>query len=171
MHVTDALTRAYKLPYEPTSRDLEMSADIDVRIHSLLYELPASNSKMDEFCAETAACPELSRVRQHLREGFPAKSSSWQITAYSKIASDIVDAGGILLHQNRILLSMRESMLRQLYEGHLGIEKTKSFACQDLWWPGMKSMIADVVGSCVTCSAHCRQPTAAAGDSNGASCS
>jgi len=41
---------------------------------------------------KTAACPELSRVRQYLRDGFPEKSSSWQITAYSKIATDIIDA-------------------------------------------------------------------------------
>ena len=105
LHVADALSRAY-LPHEPTSRDLEMSADIDVRIQSLLCELPASNSKMDEFRADTAACPELSRVLQHLREGFPAKSSSWQITVYSKIASDIIDADGILLHQNRIIVPL-----------------------------------------------------------------
>jgi len=158
MHVADALSRAY-LPYEPTSRDLEVSADIDVRIHSLLYELPASNKKIDEFRAETAACPELSRVRQYLREGFPVKSSSWQITAYSKIASDIIDADGILLHADRIIvpLSMRESMLRLVHEGHLGVEKTKSFARQALWWPGMSRMIADVVGACATCSAHRRQ--------------
>jgi len=161
MHVADALSRAY-LPYEPTSRDLELSADINVRIHSLLYELPASNRKIDEFRAETAACPELSRLRECLRDGFPVKSSSWQITAYSKIAPDIIDADGILLHKDRIIvpLSMRDAMLRLVHEGHLGIEKTKSFARQALWWPGMSRMIADVVGSCATCSAHRRQQPA-----------
>ena len=158
MHVADALSRAY-LPYEPTSRDLEMSADIDVRIHSLLYELPASNGKIDEFRTETAACPELSRVRQYLLEGFLVKSSSWQITAYKKIASDIVDADRILLHNDRIIvpLSVRQSMLQLVHERHLGIEKTKSFARQALWWPDMSRMIADVVGACATCSAHRRQ--------------
>jgi len=49
---------------------------------------------------------------------------------------------------------MRESILRQR---HLGIEKTKSFARQALWWPGMNRMTADVIGSCVTCSAHRQQ--------------
>jgi len=39
-------------------------------------------------------------VRQILREGFPIKSSSWQIMAYRKIASDIVDPDGILLHND-----------------------------------------------------------------------
>jgi len=103
-----------------------MSADIDVRIQSLLYELPASNRKIDEFRAETAACPELSLLRQYLREGFPVKSLSWQITAYGKIAPDIIDADGISVHNDRIIvpLSMRESMLRLVREGHLGVEKT-----------------------------------------------
>jgi len=90
---------------------------------------------------------------------FPVKSSSWQITAYKKIASDTVDADGVLLHNDRIIvpLSMRESMLQLVHERHLGIEKTKSFARQALWWPGMSRMIADVVGACATCSAHRRQ--------------
>jgi hypothetical protein len=42
-YVSDALSRAY-LPYNPTVRDIEMAEDIDVTIHSLIYELPASNS-------------------------------------------------------------------------------------------------------------------------------
>jgi RNase H-like domain found in reverse transcriptase/Reverse transcriptase (RNA-dependent DNA polymerase)/Integrase zinc binding domain/Retroviral aspartyl protease len=158
MYVADALSRAY-LPYEPTSRDLELTADIEVRVHSMLYELPASNRKLDEFRTETAACPELSRVRQYLREGFPVKSSSWQMTAYSKIASDIIDADGILLHNDRIIVpvSLRESMLKLVHEGHLGVEKSKSFARTAIWWPGMSRMIADVTGTCATCCAYRRQ--------------
>jgi len=63
------------------------------------------------------------------------------------------------MHNDRIIvpLSMREPMLRLVHEGHLGIEKTKSFARQALWWPGMSRMIADIVGACATCSAHRRQ--------------
>jgi len=74
--------------------------------------------------------------------------------AYSKITADMIDADGILLHNDRIIvpLSMRESMLHLVHEGHLGIEKTKAFACQALWWPGMNRMITDAVGSCTTCS-------------------
>jgi len=48
-------------------------------------------------------------------------------------------------------------MLRLLHEGKLGIEKTKSFARQALWWPGVNRMIADVVRSCVTCSPQRQQ--------------
>ena len=51
----------------------------------------------------------------------------------------MIDADGILLHNDCIIvpLSMRETMLRLVHEGHLGIEKTKAFARQALWWPGM----------------------------------
>jgi len=72
---------------------------------------------------------ELSRVHQYLRKGFPVKLSLWQITAYSKIAADFVDADGILLHNDRIiiLLSMSESTLRLVHDRHLDVKKTKSF--------------------------------------------
>jgi len=105
-HIADVLSCTY-LPNEPSSHDLELSADTDVHIHSQVYELLASNRKIDEFRTETTACPELSQVHQYLREGFTVKSSSWQITAYSKIAADIVNANGILLHNDRIIVPLR----------------------------------------------------------------
>jgi len=42
--------------------------------------------------------------------------------------------------------------MQLVYKGPFGDEKTKSFARQALWWPGMNRMIADVVGTCVKCS-------------------
>jgi hypothetical protein len=76
MHVADALSRAY-LTFEPTNRDVEMADDIDVTVHSLIYELPASISRIEEIRRQTAICPVLSRLRTFLRDGFPDKSPSW----------------------------------------------------------------------------------------------
>ena len=81
MHVSDALSRAY-FPFEPTYRDPEMVDDVDVTIHSLVYDIPASNSRLEEIRKETTACPKLSRLKTALRDGFRNKAPSWQIAAY-----------------------------------------------------------------------------------------
>jgi hypothetical protein len=55
MQVADALSRAFLL-FEPTNRDVEMADDIDVTMHSLIYELPACNSRLGEIRRQTATC-------------------------------------------------------------------------------------------------------------------
>ncbi len=158
MYVSDALSRAY-LPFVPNTRDIEMACDIDVTIHSLLYELPASNSRLDEIRQQTASCPELSQLRSFLLNGFPDRSPSWEITAYRDVAIEIMEADGLLLRSGRIIVpvSMRPAMLALIHEGHLGAEKSKARARQSLWWPGMARMIDVTVGACATCCANRRQ--------------
>jgi hypothetical protein len=158
MYAADALSRAY-LPFTPSVRDIEMACDIDVTIHSLLYELPASNARLDEIRQQTASCPELSQLRSYLLNGFPDKSPSWEITAYRDVAIEIMAVDGLLLKSGRINVpvSMRPAMLALIHEGHLGAEKSKARARQTLWWPGMARMIDVTVGACATCCANRRQ--------------
>jgi hypothetical protein len=157
-YVSDALSRAY-LPYNPTVRDVEMAEDIDVTIHSLIYELPASNSRLDEIRRQIVVCPELSQLRSCLVNSFPAKAPSAEMAVYRKVATDIIDADGLLLKNGRIIVpvSMRPAMLALIHEGHLGAEKSKARARHTLWWPGMAKMIDATVGACATCCAHRRQ--------------
>jgi hypothetical protein len=158
MHVADALSRAY-LPFEPTNRDAEMADDIDVTVHSLIYELPASNSRLEEIRRQTATCPVLSRLRTFLRDGFPDKSPSWELAAYRHVSTNIIDADGLLLMDNKIIipLDMRPAMLALIHEGHLGVEKSRALARQTLWWLGMSRMIEGTVSSCAACCANRHQ--------------
>jgi hypothetical protein len=73
-----------------------MTDDIDVKIHSLLYELPASYNRLDEIRRKTAVCPELSQVKACLHTGFSERSPSWKLAVNRKVAADIIDADGVL---------------------------------------------------------------------------
>jgi hypothetical protein len=127
--VADALSRAY-LPFSPTVRDVELADDIDVTIHTLIYDLPASHNRLDEIRMQTVNCPELSQLRSCLVKGFAVKSSSIEMATYRKVATDIIDADGILLKNGRIIVpvAMRSAMLALIHEGHLGAEKSKARA-------------------------------------------
>jgi hypothetical protein len=101
MHVADALSRAY-LPFEPTNRDVETVDNIDVTTHSLIYELPASNSRLEEIRRQTATCPVLSRLTILLRDMFPDKSPSWELAAYRHLSTSVVDVDRLLLMEIRL---------------------------------------------------------------------
>jgi hypothetical protein len=133
MHVADVLSRAY-LPFELTNRDVEIADDIDITVHSLIYELPASNSRLEDIRRQTATCPVLSRLTTFLRDRFPDKSSSWELAAYRHVSTNIIDADGLLLMDNKIIIpvDMRPAKLALIHEGHLGVEKSKALARQTL---------------------------------------
>jgi hypothetical protein len=161
MHVADALSRAY-LPFKPTNRDVEIADDIDVTVHSLIYELPASNSRLEEIRRQTATCPVLTHLRTFLRDGFPDKSPSWELAAYRHVSTNIIDADGLLLMDNKIIIpvDMRPAMLALIHEGHLGVEQSKALARQTLRWPGMSRMIEGTLSSCAACCANRHQQSA-----------
>jgi hypothetical protein len=132
-----------------------MADDINVTIHSLLCELPASYSRLKEIRRKTAVCPELSKVKAYLLKGFPQRSPSWKLAVYRKVALDIIDADGVLLKDGRILIpiAMRPAMLALLHEGHPGLEKSKALARQTFWWPGLAREVETTVSPCAACCA------------------
>ena len=67
--------------------------------------------------------------------------------------NELSEAEGLILKGERILVpsKMRNRILKNLHEGHLGIEKTKQLAREFVFWPGMNAEIADKVSSCSIC--------------------
>ncbi|KAL7859480.1 hypothetical protein SRHO_G00146270 [Serrasalmus rhombeus] len=55
------------------------------------------------------------------------------------------------------LQSLRPEILRQLHEGHLGIEKCKRRARSAVYWPGINEDIENMVGKCETCNKYQRK--------------
>ena len=46
---------------------------------------------------------------------------------------------------------MRPEMCKKIRAGHLGIERSKARAREALFWRGMTSEIADMIGNCSIC--------------------
>lgn len=60
---------------------------------------------------------------------------------------------GCLFRGHRIVvpLALREKMLKELHESHLGIIKSKSNARARMWWPNIDRDIETWIGTCQTC--------------------
>jgi hypothetical protein len=159
MHIADALSRAY-LP-SINEQDDEIMEDVNVMVHTLLHDFPASNKRLQEFRVETERDAELSQLKLYIRNGFPPNTSSlsWNLKQFQRIASDIYEMDGLLFVHGKIIVpsSMHQAMLSIVHEGHLGIDKCKALARQSMFWPGMSRDVELTVSKCVICNSYRKQ--------------
>ena len=82
MHIADALSRAY-LP-SVSDQDDEIMDDVNVMVHTLLNDFPASNKRLQEFRIETARDADLCQLKLYMRNGFPQNTSSlsWNLKKF-----------------------------------------------------------------------------------------
>lgn len=158
MLIADALSRAYIAEDTKVSDDL--TEDLEVLVHALLSNFPASPERLEEFRQETLHDAVLVRLQTMVQEGFPESTEDLpvELKQYRKMASDIYELDGLMFVHGKLIVpqTMRHEMLALLHEGHLGIEKCKGLARSCLFWPGLSQDIEKYVGKCTTCNAFCR---------------
>jgi len=80
----------------------EIADDIEVMVHSILHEFPASSKKLEEFRSETDADADLITLKRYLRED--VGQSSPTLKQYSRLISDIYELNGMLFVNERIIV-------------------------------------------------------------------
>ena len=63
---------------------------------------------------------------------------------------------GLLMKGNRIIVpsTLRKDIMKQIHQGHLGIENCKQRARCSVFWPGIDNEIEHLVSNCSTCLDH-----------------
>ncbi len=158
MLVADALSRAY-LPHVDV--DKELQDDIEVTVHSLVREFPASNRKLQEYREETEKDETLVKLKQYLINGFPQDKSklNTELKQYQRIASEIIETDGLLFFHGKIIVpaSHRRQVLGLVHEAHLGINKSLALARTSVYWPSLARDVEMMVARCYTCNAYQRR--------------
>ena len=116
------MSRAY-LPFSANADEYKLAEDINVLVHSLLSDYPASIKKMEELREETARAPELSQLMLCLRNGFEAGADlPHSMQQYKKFADEMYELDGLLFVHGRLIIpsTMRPYILQLIHEGHLG---------------------------------------------------
>ena len=97
--------------------------DMKVKVHHLIRITPA---KMQEFKDETAKDQTLQLLSRQVVQGWPdsVKEVDSVVKPYWSMRDDISVEDGILLLGSRVIVpeSLRDNILQQIHEGHLGIE-------------------------------------------------
>ena len=155
LFIADTLSRAY-LPAKGEQQ--ELNEDIEVMVHSMVTEIPASPEKIEELKKETAKDEALSQLKKQMIEGWPNHKHEvpQNIAIYWNIRHDLSEAEGLIFKDHQLVIStaVRRDMLNLIHESHLGIEKCKSRARAILFWPGMSNDIYEKVSKCATCATY-----------------
>ena len=113
MYVADTLSHAY------ISGDAGCGApeDMEVLVHSLVENLPATIDKLEQFRRASAKDQVMQMLKQSIRHGWPQRKSAAfpEIQAYRDIRDELDEAEGLLLFGDRLVVpaSVRSDMLQR----------------------------------------------------------
>ena len=96
----------------------------------------------------------LQQVLTYVSKGWPKERNlSPVLQPYVKVEDEISIEDGLLIRADKLVPPhmLREKIIRQAHEGHLGSTFTKRRIRESFWWPGMDADIDEHVKNCVTC--------------------
>ena len=135
MYVADTLSLAFLTG----DAGCEAPEDMEVLVHSLVENLPATIDKLGQFRRAFAMDQVMQTLKQSIRHGWPQRKSaaSPEIQAYWDICDELHEPEGLLLFGERLVVpaSLRPDMLQVIHEDHLGRDKCKERARVSMYLP------------------------------------
>lgn len=132
--------------------DHSLSEEMDVQVHTVLSTLPVSDVKLSNIREGTERDAQMSTLKRVIKEGWLAerKRCPTAILEYWNHRDELSQMGGVVFKGEKIVIPMqlREEMLKRIYAGHMGIEKSKQRARDIVFWPDMSKQIASMVEQC-----------------------
>lgn len=146
--VADYFSRA---PLAETSCITDNEFDIFSSLKFLNAISPAVTSMNIKH--ETEKDTVLKTVVRYMQRGWPRKINCETIKPYFQCRTDLQLENGVLLRGHRVVIPsiLRERMLKELHNTHLGIVKMKCNARSRMWWPGIDADIECYSAACATC--------------------
>ena len=149
----DGLSR---LPYSQ-SEDLPDSDSVELYNLSQIDSLPVSASDVKR---ETRRDPTLSKVLDLTLNGWTDKPQDERLKPYYTRRNEISVENGCLMWGIRVIIpiKLRNKVLDELHEGHLGIVKMKELSRSFFWWPQLGGDIEQLARKCLGCQVHQKAP-------------
>ena len=152
LYIADTLSRAYLKDKGATILNPQ---EVEMRIHSMVQELPMSEEKQSEMQQATAADEELQMLKDRTVQGWPQNRSLLPqcLYPYWTVKEEVYEAEGLMFLADKLIVprTQRLEMLIKLHEGHLGEDKCKIRARESLYWPGITEDIEQFVSRCAIC--------------------
>ena len=149
LYTADTLSRA---PMSESETNLQEEAEVLMEV--CVTDLPASNSRLDEYRASQVTDPICSAIFNYCRNGWPVKDEvEAKMRPYWIVRGELTVCKDLLLYRRQIVVpkSLQQQTLKKIHSGHQGIERCRLRAKSSVWWPGISHEINNLVKQCIVC--------------------
>ena len=126
-----------------------------VNVHYVTSSLNCSADKLQALRESTKQDETLVLLKEIVTQGWPEKIKDLppELQPYWTFREAITVADGLLLKGNRIIIpdKDRPQILKQIHEGHLGIQKCLQREKATVYWPRLYDELKDLVTNCAIC--------------------
>ena len=142
-----------------TNNDVKVNFEEEV-MKQMVHTVSISDEKLMVYQNETSNDSVMKLLIDYYQKGWPSDKTKVpdDVKNYYKLRNDIYVSQGLVFYQDRLVVpnSLREQVLVDLHEGHMGITKTLKLAKESLYWPSMAQSIENLVSSCEMCNKFCK---------------
>ena len=147
--ISDALSRVTPLEFQ------DSNADKDILAVNFLQYSSIEERERDEVLQETNKDKELQSLKHYISTGWPAKRSQIPVFLhpYWNFRDELMIESGILMKNSKVLIpeTLKQKYLRQIHQGHQGIEACRSRAREFVFWVNINEDLKELVEKCDLC--------------------
>ena len=156
--ISDALSRVTPLEFQ------DSNAEKDILEVNFLQYSSIEEKERDKVLQETNKDPELQALKHAISTGWPAKRSQIpaSLHSYWNFRDEFTIESGILMKNSKVLIPerLKQKYLRQIHQGHQGIEACRSRAREFVSWVNINKDMEKLVQKCSLCQSKQNSTTA-----------
>ena len=131
-----------------------------LHVYQISHQLPARSDSLHELQQATQVDDELALLKHTIMAGWPStiKEILQVLRPYWAFHEELIIEDGLILKGTRIVVpsKQQETILNQIHDSHLGLQKCKLHAMQSVYWPGINDQLKQLVLNCQLCLKYLR---------------
>ena len=147
--IVDSLSRVTPLEFQ------DSNAEKDILAVNFLQYSSIEERERDEVLQETNKDKELQSLKHYISTGWPAKRSQIPVFLhpYWNFRDELTIESGILMKNSKVLIpeTLKQKYLKQIHQGHQGIEACRSRAREFVFWVNINNDLKELVEKCDLC--------------------
>ena len=147
--IADSLSRVTPLEFQ------DSNAEKDILAVNFLQYSSIEERERDEMLQETSKDKELQSLKHYISTGWPLKRSQIPVSLhpYWNFRDELTVESGILMKNSKVLIpeTLKQKYLKQIHQGHQGIEACRSRAREFVFWVNINSDLKEMVEKCDIC--------------------
>ena len=141
--IADSLSRVTPLEFQ------DSNAEKDILAVNFLQYSSIEERERDEMLQETNKDEEFQSLKHYISTGWPAKRSQIPVSLhpYWNFRDELTVESGILMKNSKVLIpeTLKQKYLKQIHQGHQGIEACRSRAREFVFWVNINSDLKEMV--------------------------